>query len=166
MQPAIKKKYISNKINGFYKNRFIDEKINNGRQKKWIRKTCEGEFSKVYVCIVTRIAKTLKKYNVPLNMSYEKIIGCTEKELENYLFKKLKPGMTFENHGKWEVDHIIPISSFTFETNNDILTCYNYTNLQPLWAQENKLKSNKIIQLFENPSNVVSGVKEEVHIIN
>ena len=51
--------------------------------------------------------------------------------------------MSWENHGKWHIDHIIPLS--TANTEEDILNLCHYTNLQPLWAEDNIKKSNKIL---------------------
>ena len=53
--------------------------------------------------------------------------------------------MTFDNHGfyGWHIDHIIPMS--TAETEEDIIKLCHYTNLQPLWAEDNLKKSNKIL---------------------
>jgi len=53
--------------------------------------------------------------------------------------------MTFDNHGfyGWHIDHIIPLS--TAKTEEDIIKLCHYTNLQPMWAEENIAKSNKIL---------------------
>jgi len=53
--------------------------------------------------------------------------------------------MTFDDHGiyGWHIDHIIPIS--TAKTEEDIIKLCHYTNLQPLWAEENLSKGNKIL---------------------
>lgn len=78
-------------------------------------------------------------------MSYIKIIGCSVDELRSYIIFGLKPGMTFDNYGEWEVDHIIPVSKFDFSIINNIYKCFNYTNLDPLWFKENREKYNKIL---------------------
>ena len=41
------------------------------------------------------------------------------------------------------IDHIIPISSGN--TEEEVIKLCHYNNLQPLWAEENLLKSNKSI---------------------
>ena len=51
--------------------------------------------------------------------------------------------MTWENHGEWHIDHIMPM--YTAQTEEETLELNHYTNLQPLWAEENLSKSNKII---------------------
>ena len=51
-------------------------------------------------------------------------------------------GMSWENMGKWHIDHIIPLS--TAITEEDVIRLCHYTNLQPLWAEDNLKKSNKL----------------------
>jgi hypothetical protein len=78
------------------------------------------------------------------NKKTEDILGCTLKEFITYLQSQFQPGMTLENHGqgtgKWNIDHIIPISSA--KTEEEILTLSYYTNFQPLWWEENMKKFN------------------------
>jgi hypothetical protein len=54
--------------------------------------------------------------------------------------------MTWDNYGEWHIDHIKPISSFTFETCDDeqFKECWSLENLQPMWGVENIKKGNKI----------------------
>ena len=42
------------------------------------------------------------------------------------------------------MDHTIPISKFKFSNLNEIKTCFNYTNIKPMWKIDNRQKSNKI----------------------
>lgn len=75
------------------------------------------------------------------------ILGCTIDEFIKYIESKFTKGMTFENHttNGWHLDHIIPISSA--KTEEDIIRLNHYTNFQPMWANENIKKSNKIIEI-------------------
>ena len=77
--------------------------------------------------------------------TYTQILGCKVKEFEEYLLKKMTEGMSYDNYGEWEVDHILPFSSFDFHNLEEIKKCCHYTNLQPLWQTDNRKKSNKII---------------------
>ena len=75
--------------------------------------------------------------------SVYEILGCDFDYFKDYIEKKFKNGMTFENYGEWNIDHIIPISSAKNDEDLEILN--HYTNLQPLWANENYKKGKKIL---------------------
>jgi hypothetical protein len=51
--------------------------------------------------------------------------------------------MNWSNRKEWHIDHIIPLSSA--KTEEELLKLFHYTNLQPLWANDNIKKSNKIL---------------------
>lgn len=74
-----------------------------------------------------------------------KELGCTVSELKSYLEKQFKDGMTWKNWGKkgWHIDHVKPLSSFDLTDSNQFAKAVHYTNLQPMWAEENLSKSNK-----------------------
>jgi len=71
-------------------------------------------------------------------------LGCTIEELRIYLESKFQVGMTWDNYGEWHIDHIIPLSKFNLEDREEFLKACNYENLQPLWAEANLKKSNKL----------------------
>jgi hypothetical protein len=76
-----------------------------------------------------------------------KDLGCTIEELKIYLESKFQSGMTWDNWSKegWHIDHIKPLSSFDLTDRNQLLKACHYTNLQPLWSQDNLVKSDNII---------------------
>ena len=52
--------------------------------------------------------------------------------------------MTWANYGwRWHVDHIKPKASFDFENEEEFLECWGLENLQPLFAEDNLIKSDK-----------------------
>jgi hypothetical protein len=50
--------------------------------------------------------------------------------------------MSWDNHGEWHIDHIIPLASAN--TPEIIKQLCHYSNLQPLWASDNIIKKDKI----------------------
>jgi hypothetical protein len=72
------------------------------------------------------------------------LIGCPVETLKAHLQKQFLPGMTWENYGKWHVDHIHPCASFDLTNPAEQRICFNYSNLQPLWAKDNLSKGAKI----------------------
>lgn len=85
-----------------------------------------------------RRAKASKKSDQTL-----KLVGCTWTELQNHISAQFQPGMTWENHGEWHIDHIRPCASFDLTKEDEQRACFNFTNLQPLWAHENLSKGAK-----------------------
>jgi hypothetical protein len=62
------------------------------------------------------------------------------------VFKRIESlfteGMNWDNRNLWHIDHIIPLDSA--KTEKELAKLCHYTNLQPLWAKDNLIKSNKI----------------------
>lgn len=71
------------------------------------------------------------------------LLGCSVEYLRNHLESKFTEGMTWENYGKWHIDHIKPCSSFDLLLAENQSLCFHYSNLQPLWAIDNLKKYNK-----------------------
>lgn len=70
-------------------------------------------------------------------------LGITIIEFREYLESQFVNGMSWDNYGKWHIDHIIPISRG--KNKEEIEKLNHYTNLKPLWAVDNLKKSNKVI---------------------
>ena len=83
---------------------------------------------------------------------WEDIVGYTLSDLKEHLESLFTDGMTWENQGAWHIDHLKPVSSFTFTNpkDEDFKLCFALSNLQPLWAKDNLEKSNKIDIKYNN----------------
>ena len=94
----------------------------------------------------TAIYTVLKENDLTKNGHYFEILGYTAENLKKHLELLLTDGMTWENYGKWHVDHKLPITSFTFTdvTDDEFKRCWSLENLQPMWGNENIRKSNKL----------------------
>ena len=103
--------------------------------------------------IVRRISASINKtLNGRKNgKSWQELVGYNCQQLMEYLEKQFRPGMTWDNYGEWHIDHKIPISAFNFTDVNhvDFKRCWDLKNLQPLWAEENIKKSNKLERPFQ-----------------
>ena len=85
-----------------------------------------------------RLYYALKNKNWKKNTKFSKYIGCDRDELIQHLECQFKKGMTWENYGEWEIDHIIPLSSASTKIEMEKLS--HYTNLQPMWRTLNRKK--------------------------
>lgn len=83
------------------------------------------------------IAKKVKRCDVGL-------IGCSQAELFAHIEKQFTEGMTWENYGLWYIDHIKPCASFDLLNPEEQRKCFHFTNLQPLWAEDNWSKGSKV----------------------
>ena len=90
-----------------------------------------------------RIRNFLKLKTITKKHKTFDIVGCSPIYFKEYLEKQFTSGMSWENQGKWHIDHIIPLSSA--KTEEEIYKLCHYTNLQPLWAEDNLRKSNKTL---------------------
>jgi len=90
-----------------------------------------------------RVRKAI--HNNQKSGSAVKDLGCSIPELKLYLEARFQLGMSWDNwsYEGWHIDHIIPLDFFNLQNREEFLKACHYTNLQPLWATENFIKSNK-----------------------
>jgi hypothetical protein len=89
----------------------------------------------------TRIVRALR--GNPKLFTTMKLVGCSIEKLKQHLEKQFTKGMNWSNYGKWHIDHIKPCASFDLNKPEEQVRCFNYKNLQPLWAKENLRKGKK-----------------------
>lgn len=92
----------------------------------------------------SRIYKAIKRNSK--SESTMILIGCSVEELKVYLSSMFIEGMSWDNYGKWHIDHIKPCASFDLSDSAQQKECFHYSNLQPLWAIENIKKSDQFLQ--------------------
>ena len=83
-------------------------------------------------------SQTAKKY-----ASTKALLGCTLAEFKAHIQAQFTAGMTWENYGRWHIDHIRPCSSFDLLDPDQQRACFHWSNLQPLWAAHNRAKGNR-----------------------
>lgn len=70
-----------------------------------------------------------------------KDLGCSIDFFKEYLESLFEPNMTWKNYGrgrrKWSIDHIKPVVDFDLTKPEEIAILCHYTNLRPLWNDQN-----------------------------
>lgn len=87
--------------------------------------------------IRSRVKNFLKSKNITKKNKTFEIVGCEPIKLKEHIEKQFKDGMCWENYGLkgWHIDHIVPLISG--KTEDEIYKLCHFTNLQPLWWNEN-----------------------------
>lgn len=104
------------------------------------------------------IRSAIKKKGYSNNAKISKFLGCKSDKFIHHIESLFQEGMSWDNHGEWEVDHIIP-NSFA-KTIEDIIILNHYTNLQPLWKKDNSRKGKKL------PENIFGKFLELSFMVN
>lgn len=107
-------------------------------------------YYKIAISLRTRINKVLRQKGADKTNKFYNYLGCTKEFFIKYFEAKFKEGMTWDNHGKWHIDHIKPCASFNLLDEEEQKKCFHYTNLQPLWAHENLRKGCKYTEDIQN----------------
>lgn len=133
---------------------FCSEKCRSEKQAEGWRRNRRKQKQKISVNIHDRISSNIYsciKRQTKNFRRWEDILGYSVKDLMKHLERKFKPGMSWNNIGEWEIDHIIPKSAFNFETPDDadFQRCWALSNLQPLWEKENMVKGNRHDKPFQ-----------------
>ena len=126
------------------------------------------KFNPVYMKRKRKYEKTRRqiiKYKISNNISrsmrrslstikegrhWEELVGYTVNDLRTHLEKQFVNGMSWDNYGKWHIDHIRPMCSFniTDYKYEDFKKCWLLNNLQPLWESDNHIKGGNWNQLL------------------
>jgi len=99
---------------------------------------------KISCYLRSRIWAVLKNKN--RHNSVIKELGCSIEYLKKYLEQQFQEGMSWNNWSinGWSIDHQIPLSIVDLTDRESFKHVCHYTNLQPMWADENNKKKNKI----------------------
>jgi len=153
------RQYVCKACSSFYHkiHHINNRELQNTKNRKWridnpeiAKQCCKKWYSrpnnKIHECLLSRTNECLDVF-IERSMLW-KVLGYTQKEFMTKIEEQLQNGMTWDNHGKeWEIDHIIPISFFVFQSPNDVefKMCWRLENIQPMWKHEHRVKSNRIL---------------------
>jgi hypothetical protein len=108
------------------------------------RENARNQRRKPYNRVVFNLRRRLREYIRAHGTRTVELIGCTTAELRTHIERQFRDGMSWENYGQWHVDHIRPCAAFDLTDYAQRCACFHFTNLQPLWAEDNILKSDRL----------------------
>jgi len=74
------------------------------------------------------------------------LLGCSVYFFKRWLEYNFDSKTSWSNYGiHWQIDHVIPCSSFKLTIKEEQLKCFNWRNCRPLEKSLNNTKNNKII---------------------
>lgn len=95
------------------------------------------------------------RYCGSYSQAIPRLTGCTLEALRLHLERLWQPGMSWANYGfyGWHIDHIRPIAAFDLTQEDQRRQCFHFSNLQPLWKDQNfskrDLLSEKCIRISD-----------------
>lgn len=115
--------------------------------KSW-RKNYEGHRSKTDVGYVVRkrLSSRIRGAVIRVGKKCDKttaLIGCSIADFVKHIESLWGRGMSWQNQGLngWHIDHKIPCANFDLSKPEEQKNCFHYSNLQPMWAKENRRKA-------------------------
>lgn len=102
----------------------------------------------------SNVSRSIRKHlasGAKAGRKWETLVGYTIEQLTKHLEKQFQPNMSWENYGKWHIDHKIPLSVHNFSSPKDIdfKRAWSLKNLQPMWAVDNIKKHAKLTKSFQ-----------------
>jgi len=91
-----------------------------------------------------RLQRSFKSRKWQKRSKTEQMLGCSKEMLVKHIESQFVHGMSWENKNEWHIDHIVPLCSA--KTIEDLEKLSHFSNLRPLWANENMAKSGRIIE--------------------
>lgn len=110
----------------------------------------QGIVYRITEALRTRVRCAVRKITSGKSARTLDLIGCGVPDLITHLEKQFQSNMSWDNYGEpkdgsrgWEIDHIRPCASFDLTRPEQQKQCFHWSNLQPLWAEDNARKHAK-----------------------
>ena len=135
-----KKKYYEDNKEKKREYREANKDKENNRRK--IRRNTEPLY-KMKCNLRSRTTLAFKSKGYKKSSKTRQMLGVDWEICKAHIERQFTKGMNWKNQGEWHIDHIIPLADAKNE--NELKKLCHYSNIQPLWASENLIKSDKII---------------------
>lgn len=92
----------------------------------------------------SRFQQALRRRGGQKSMRLRELIGCSPQALLEHLEASFSPGMSWANRQRWHIDHLRPCASFDLTQIDQQRVCFHFSNLRPMWAEDNMIKAARI----------------------
>lgn len=151
----------------YYKKRLIEDPEFKSRRKASSKAWAANNRPRIYQTrranIQTRIGEHLRsalsnairakqvRPKGPDRPSAVRHLGCSIAELIQHIERLWQVGMSWENYSfrGWHIDHVIPLDAFDLTKDDHIKAVVHFTNLQPLWWDQNLAKGDSLPEGFD-----------------
>lgn len=112
-------------------------KVYENERHKQKRLTCEIHKLKLNMqCYIRSLVYGKRK-----NVQY---VSCSREQLEKWFSHIMPFGLKWTQPNEWQIDHVIPLSFFDLNNENEISIAYHWTNMRPVFEKENREKQDKV----------------------
>jgi hypothetical protein len=142
----LKRKKITDKI-------YYSKEANRQKRRDWWakylkeRKARDPQYA-IGLRVRTRICMALKNKRVKKSLRTVELIGCSYEFLRQHIESQFREGMAWDKSHSFHIDHIRPLSSFDLTNPEQLKAACHWSNLQPLYPEENIKKGSKVIEDF------------------
>jgi hypothetical protein len=107
------------------------------------RRVSDPQFG-ISLRVRSRITSALRLSSIRKSHKTRDLIGCSYAFLKKHIEKQFCDGMSWDKPNSFHIDHIRPLASFDLTDPKQLKDACHWTNLQPLYPQENLSKGAKI----------------------
>jgi hypothetical protein len=96
----------------------------------------------------------LRRYVLEKNISasYAYYFGLSIEQFRNWIEIQFTEGLNWGNFGSaWQFDHIVPVAYFDFSLEEDLILCWNFSNIRVEVIDLNKNRGNRIDVISVKP---------------
>jgi hypothetical protein len=92
-----------------------------------------------------RLRHALLLSSAPKRCSILALVGCSFTDLKRHIARQFTKGMSWTRIREIDIDHKRPCCAFDLTKPSQQRACFHFSNLQPLWATDNRRKHTKIL---------------------
>jgi hypothetical protein len=124
---------------------YYDKQRGYDNKRKKLKRDSGDEMFDFKESIRGAVKSSFRKKGYTKDSKTMELLGAEWEVVKSHFENKFLEGMTWDNHTVhgWHIDHIMPLDSA--KTKEEYIKLWHYSNLQPLWAEDNRIKWKHIL---------------------